>query len=214
MFEELKSLIESGKVTQEEADTVHTAYKSRIEKADNEAAKYRTKLKEVESSYETKLGEQKQELEEKISEARKAGETEIVEKYEAKLNTVLAEKSELEEKAKSATIEAFVSKAVAEMKPANPYLASLAIKENLDIDGDNVFIKLGDERLSFDSGVKKLFEEKKIDVVSVGNPGSGAGNGGGSGGNKTVSKSDFLSMSPKQQADLRAQNPNILSELK
>jgi len=214
MFKKLEELLEAGSISKEVAEALDGEISTALKDVRDEAAKYRTKLKETEDAYKQKLEEQKTDLEAKIEEAKKSGESEVREQLEEKLRGLETEKEELAEKTRKAIIDASVNKALAETKVVDADLARLYIKEHITIDGDDVFVEIGGEKLTFDNGVKKLFEAKPSLVSSSGDGGSGAGGSGGGSSDKKITKSEFLQMSPAEQAALRAENPNIMGELK
>lgn len=214
MFKKLEELLEAGTISKEAAEAIDVEITNVVKDLRDEAAKHRTKLKETEEAYKAKLEEQRAELEAKIEEAKKAGESEVAAKFEEKLKAITAEKEELAAKTQRAIIDSAVNRAIAEKNVTDPDLARLYIEKHLALDGDEVFVTVGDEKLTFSNGVEKLFEAKPSLLASSGTPGSGAGGGGGSGGTKIPTRKEFLAMSPAEQAALRAENPNILNELK
>ena len=214
MFKKLEELLEAGKIDKEVAETVDAEIQTELKALREESAKYRTKLKEVESSYKAKLEEQEKELQAKLDEAKKAGESEIAAKYEQKLKEIEDERTEYAQKAQKALVEAKVNEALVDIKVTDPELARLYIQSNLEVEDEKLFVKVGDEKLTFENGVKKLFELKPSLLSSSGAGGSGAGGSTKSGWNKTYTKSEYLSLDPAKQAELLQQNPKILDELK
>jgi len=180
MFKKLEELLEAGKLDKEVAELIDAEFSTALKELREEAAKYRTKLKEAEGAYKEQLEEKTKELKEALEKAKAEGAESIAKEYEAKLNAVEAEKAEYERKAKDALIEASVNGVLASENVVDPEIAKLYIKSHLEVDGDNVFIKVGDERLTMESGAKKLFEQKPHLLSSSGNGGSNSGGGGGS----------------------------------
>jgi len=180
MFKKLEELLEAGAISKEAAEAIDGEITTAMKSVRDEAAKYRAKAKEVEDQYKAKLEEQRSELENQLEEAKKAGESEVAAKYEERLKAVTEEKETLVQKTQKAIRDAAISNAVASVNVVDADLAKLYVREHIELDGDSVFIKVGEERFSFDNGVKKLFEAKPNLLASSGNSGSGAGGQTGS----------------------------------
>ena len=89
---------------------------------------------------------------------------------------------------------------LAENRVSDPDLARLFIKDKISFDSDELFVNFDGEKLSFDNGIKKIFESKPNLLESSGNPGSGAG--AGSGGDKPL-KGNFGGSSEDMVAAVR-----------
>jgi len=195
MFKKLKELLEAGKIDENIAKELDSEISVALKEVRDEDASYRVKLKEVEDSYKKQLEEKTKELEEKIEEAKKAGELEVAKQFEEKLKALENEKSELEAKTKQALLDSAINKVLAETKVVDADLARLYLKEHISLEDDKPIVKVGDEVLNLENGVKKLFEAKPNLLAAAGNGGSGASNGGGSYVGKRKSE-----MSPTEKA--------------
>ena len=206
MFNKISELLESDSISKEAAEAIDAEVSSALKELRDEASNTRTKLKETETAYTGKLEEQKSDIESRIAEATKTGESEAAKLWKEKLDTLETERSQLEQKAKNAIIDASVNKVLAEKQVVDADIARLYIKDHLVLDGDNPMIEIGQETLSFDAGVDKLFESKQHLLKPVGDTGGGAG--GDYGGGKTAPKLDGT------EAQKLAAVGSILDELK
>ena len=179
MFNKISELLESDSISKEAAEAIDAEVSSALKVLRDEASNTRTKLKETETAYTGKLEEQKSDIESRIAEATKTGESEAAKLWKEKLDTLETERSQLEQKAKNAIIDASVNKVLAEKQVVDADIARLYIKDHLVLDGDNPMIEIGQETLSFDAGVDKLFESKQHLLKPVGDTGGGAGGEGG-----------------------------------
>ena len=180
MFNAVKALLEAGKIDKEAAEALDGEITSAIKEVRDEAAKYRTKLKEAESLYKKQLDEQAAELKNALETAKQEGAEAIAKEYEAKLKALESEKAEYEARAREAMVEATINGVLADVDVVDADLARLYIRSHITVDGDKVFVKSGDELLTVESGAKKLFEAKPHLIKSTGSPGSGAGGRTGS----------------------------------
>ena len=181
MFKKLQELIESGKITQELANEVDSEISILQKSLNDENAKLRVKYKELENAYTEGQNTLKTEYETKLSEAKKSANTELAKEYETKLNEANAKGAELEAKAKSATLKATMTETLSKFDVVDMPVAEAFVRGYV-VENENGFgIKVGDEVLSFENGVKKLLDERSFLLKPKGNAGSGATSGNSSG---------------------------------
>lgn len=98
-------------------------------------------------------------------------------KMNGQLETEQTRSRTLETKAKSKTIAAKLTDALSDKVYGGKYLINSLISDGrVDMDGDTVVFKNGDEVISFEDGVTQVLEENKDIVRTAQTPGSGLKN--------------------------------------
>jgi len=183
MLKKIEELLEAGKIDEEVAKALNDDFEPEFKKLRDEAAQYRVQKKEIESQLKERYESELSELKKQIDEAKRAGESEAARTYEEKLKQIEAERNELADKARRATLEATLKGGLSKFDVVDPDAVEAYIERMVTFDGDTPKIKLGESVLDFEEGMKKIFESKPNLLKSQGNPGSGAGTppSGGSG---------------------------------
>lgn len=221
MFKKIEELLEAGKLDKEVAEALDTEIGAALKALRDENAQYRTKNKELSQSLEeitsskSELEKQLGDLDDRIKKAREEGKSELVaqlEKERAEKDKLKETLNSISEKNKELTIQNTIQSALSEYEVIDPEIVQLAVRQYIDLgeDGTPKF-KNGDAILPVQDGLKQFFENKPQLLKSTGGGGSGAGAGGQGGGKMT--KAEFLSKSPAEQAEITSANPNILNEL-
>ena len=221
MFKKIEELLEAGKLTKEVAEALDAEVSTAMKSLRDENAQYRTKNKELSQSLEeitnskSELEKQLGDLDKRIEKAREDGKGELVTQLEAEK----AEKDKLKEtlnaiseKNRELTIQNTIQSALSEYDVIDAELVQLAVKQHIELGEDGTAkFKNGDAILPVQDGLKQFFENKPQLLKSAGSGGSGAGAVGN--GTAKLTKAEFLSKSPAEQAEITSANPNILSEL-
>jgi len=190
MYDELKVLLEAGKITEDEAKTVHAAYEARIKKADDEAAKYRTRAKELSESLEELKGSketlQKQlaSLDERIKKAKEEGKSELAAQLEAERaekQTLQSTLEQVEAKNRELVMQSALQKALSKHAVVDPEVVAAALERRLVVEEGSVRFKDGESLLDVESGVAKFLEDRPQLLKAGGTPGSGKSNERGGG---------------------------------
>ncbi len=199
MFKKLKVLLEAGKITQELANELDAEIATALKERNDENASLRVELKEIKQQLSEVVGS-KEELERKIAnfddaikKAKEDGKNELVKELETQKleKTQALEKLEkYESQIKSLKVENAIKAQLANYKVVDGELVESYLKNFVEVDGDSVKFKDGENLLTLDDGLKKFFEGKPNLLQPQGNNGSGAGSGGQSGGatTKDISK--------------------------
>lgn len=190
MIKIVKELLESGAISQENADKLQSEWTSHTAKLNDENKALRIEKEELSKSYEEvvkskgDLEAQVANLDERIEQAKRDGQTELQKQLEEERNSKkeLSENiSKLESSNKKLKIDNGVSKALGSFDTIDPEVVSIAIKQNVSFNEEgNLVYKNGDQLLSLEDGIKGYFEGKPNLLKSAGEGGSG--NSGGSGG--------------------------------
>jgi F0F1-type ATP synthase membrane subunit b/b' len=209
MYKELKTFVEAGKLSEEEANQIHAAYEAEITKARDEAAKYRTAKKELEEELKTRYESELETLRKQIEEAKESGKAEVAQEFETKFKELEAQKNELAQKAKNAVIEATVKDLVGQHEWVTKLGAELIVKNHLTFDDEKgqPLLKLGDELLNPKEGFEKLIETVP-DLKAALKPRNN-GQGGGAGetpANNPAGAVDPSKMKPEEKAEFIRQH--------
>lgn len=221
MFKKVKELQEAGKISKEVAKELDSEISTALKTLRDENAVYRNKNKElVESLNEVntskaELEKQVGDLDERIKKAKEDGKNELATQLEAEKadKQALSEKLEaVSAKNRELTRTNAIQAGLKDFELIDSDVVSAAVEKFIVLEDDgSVKFKDGENSLSVSDGLKAYFENKPHLLKSSGNGGSGAGAGGAGGAKMT--KSEYLSLSLEKQAELTAQNPNIIDEL-
>ncbi len=194
MFKKLQELLEAGKIEADVAEALDAEISTVLKEKNDEAAKWRVKYQDLNKSYEEvlsskgELESQIQGIDEKIAKAKEEGKSELVKELEAERGQKeeLAKKlGELEATTKNLKIENELAKALSgfEYEPVDAEIVSEYLKSRfVELDGDSVKFKDGENILDITEGLKRFAEQKPNLFKPKGTSGSGAGgNKSGSG---------------------------------
>ena len=187
MFKKLQELLEAGIITKEAAEALDGEINTALKSLRDEAASYRVKYQELNSSYQevlnskTSLEEQLKSLDERIAKAKEEGKNELVKELEsekAQKDELSKRLNELELKTRGLKIENELNRALSslEYEPVDSEMVTEYLKSKfVDIVDDKVKFKKGDNLLDLNDGIKSLVQERPNLFKAKGQSGSGAG---------------------------------------
>jgi len=176
MFNEVKNLLEAGKIDEEVAKALDEEIAKALKERNDENAKLRIENKELKTTLQGEREALKKEYEAKIEEAKKEGKVELEKEFATKLQEVETRAKELEQKTREANLKAQLTTTLSKYDVVDLDVASSYIKNYITEKDDDFGIKLGDEVLNFENGVEKILNEKSFLLKAKGNTGSGANN--------------------------------------
>jgi len=197
MFKKLGELLEAGKIDKEVADALDAEISGSLKELRDESASWRVKYQDLNKSFES-VSKTKEDLEAKLSnfdeaikKAKEEGKSELVTELEAQrqeMQTLQDNLTSIQEQNKALKVESALTSGLSKYDVVDSDLVGNYIKGLVELDGDALKYKDGENSLALDDGLKKFFEDKPHLLKSQGNGGSGAGNGGNSGGGFTRSQ--------------------------
>ena len=191
MFKKLKELLEAGKIDKEVADALDGEIATALKEKNDEAAKWRVKYNDLNKNFES-VSQAKEDLEGKlanfdteIQKAKDEGKSELVKELEAQksqMQELQNNLSAIQEQNRALKIETALNGGLGKYDVVDADLVGTYIKGLVELDGENLKYKDGENSLSLEDGLKKFFEDKPHLLKAQGNGGSGANGGVNSGG--------------------------------
>lgn len=220
MFKKLSELLEAGKIDREVAEALDSEISISLKEKNDEAAKWRVKYNDLNKNFES-VSQAKEDLEgklanfdEAIQKAKDEGKSELVKELEtqkSQMQDLQNNLASIQEQNRALKIETALNSGLSGYEVVDADLVSTYIKGVVELDGDALKYKDGDNSLSLEDGLKKFFEDKPHLLKAQGNGGSGANNGGNSGGafkRSEMSDDDADAYIAKHGADAYMQLPN------
>lgn len=218
MFKKVKELLEAGTILQEVANLLDSEISTELKTLRDESAGWRVKYQDVNKSLGT-ISKTKDELEvkitsfdEEIKKAREDGKSERVAELEAQKEETQTLQSNLEaiqSENRTLRIDSGLTTAIAKYDVIDADLVGFYVKSLIELKDDSLKFKDGDNRLTLDDGLKKLFDSKPNLLKPVGRNGSGARNtnsGGKSFKDMTLTeKGEIFKNDPREYERLKKQ---------
>ena len=190
MFKKLSELLEAGKIDKEVAESLDSEISVSLKELRDESASYRVKYQDLNKSFES-VSKTKDDLEAKltnfdeaIKKAKEEGKSELVSELETQrkdMQVLNDNLSSIQAENKSLKIETALNSGLSKYDVVDADLVGSYVKGLVELDGDALKYKDGENSLALDDGLKKFFDDKPHLLKSQGNGGSGAGNSGNSG---------------------------------
>ena len=191
MFKKLSELLEAGKIDKEAAELLDSEISVSLKDVRDESASWRIKYQDLNKSFES-VSKTKDDLEVKLStfdeaikKAKEDGKSELVTELETQrkdMQILQDNLSSIQKQNKSLKIETALNSGLGKYDVVDSDLVGNYIKGLVELDGDTLKYKDGDNSLTLEDGLSKFFEDKPHLLKAQGTSGSGAGNGSNSGG--------------------------------
>ena len=195
MFNKLKDLLEAGKIEKDVAEEIDGEITKALNDLRDEAAKWRVKFNDLNKNFES-VSQAKDDLEgklanfdEAIKKAKEEGKSELVKELEAQKSQMQELQENLvaiQEQNKALKIETAISNALGKYDVVDADLVGYYLKSKIEIDGDVVKYKDGENTLSLEDGLKVFFDKRSNLINPRGKSGSDARDGRNSGENLSI----------------------------
>ncbi len=195
MFKKLKELLEAGKIDNEVAEALDGEISTSLKELRDESASWRVKYNDLNKNFES-VSQVKEDLEGKlanfddaIKKAKDEGKSELVKELETQKSQMQELQNNLnaiQEQNRALKIETALNSGLGKYDVVDAELVSTYIKGLVELDGENLKYKDGQNSLALEDGLKKFFEDKPHLLKSQGSGGSGANGGNNSGENLSV----------------------------
>ncbi len=213
MLKSLQDLLDSGKISQEEAKSILKeieAIEQEIANLKREKEELSKTLSELKDSKE-KLQKQVESLDERIKKAKEEGKRELVKELEAERAEKEALKRSLEDieaKNKTLTAKSALQSALSKFEVIDAEIVSEVLMPKITVGEDGIKYIDGNNQFDVEEGLKRFFENKPHLLKAKGNPGSGAGGAG------SKEQKSWEEMSATERLELYKSNPEKYRELK
>ena len=220
MLKILTQLLEAGKITEDVAKEIDGDISPEFSKLRDESASWRVKYQDLNKSYES-VSKAKDELEsklggfdEQIAKAKEDGKSELVKELEAQKSQLQETQATLEaisKQNKELKIETMLKNALSKFDVIHTGAAESLLEKFVELDGDDLKYKDGENILNLDDGLSKFFKSNSELLKTAGSDKDG---GGTDNGGTSFKDKSFSELSLDEKTELYKKDKALYEKLK